>query len=157
MNELDLLWQRHEIQHRLTVRVVEAFPEDKLFEFTPIAPMRTFAQIAGELLQLEAMIVHGVATGEWKTWDQESPHAKHATKAEIVAALNAVHQTSSKLWPQITSERLDVLEPSMWGGPDSSMRSRGTFTCACSVSNRQHSGSDKSSSRNPFSSSSLEG
>jgi uncharacterized damage-inducible protein DinB len=124
MNELDLIWQRHEIQHRLTVRVVEAFPEEKLVDFTPIAPMRTFAQIAGEILQLEAITVQGVATGEWKAWDQESPHLKHATKAEIMAALHAVHQTSSKLWPQITPERLDVLEPSMWGGPDNSMRSR---------------------------------
>jgi uncharacterized damage-inducible protein DinB len=124
MNELDLLWQRHKIQHRLTVRVVEAFPEDKLFRFTPIAPMRTFAQIVGELLQLEEITVHGVATGEWKSWDQESPHAKHATKAEFVAALNTVHLTSGKLWQEITPERLDVLEASMWGGPDTSMRSR---------------------------------
>jgi hypothetical protein len=36
MNELDLLWQRHEIQHRLTVRVVEAFPEDKLLSSRPL-------------------------------------------------------------------------------------------------------------------------
>lgn len=55
-------WQGH---RNLTRRVIEAFPEDRLFDFH-IGSMRTFADIAMELNHMAAPGAHGVATGEWK-------------------------------------------------------------------------------------------
>jgi len=55
-------WQGH---RSLTRRVIEAFPEDQLFSFS-IGGMRSFGEIAKELLQMAAPGAHGVATGEWK-------------------------------------------------------------------------------------------
>ena len=54
-------WQGH---RRLTRRVIEAFPEDKLFSFT-VGSMRPFSEMAKEFLNMTEPIVHGVATGEW--------------------------------------------------------------------------------------------
>jgi hypothetical protein len=84
MSELDLVWKRLEGHHRLTVRVVEAFPEDKLVHFTPIEPLRTFAQITGEILQLKTVMIPGIVSGEWKPWDQSS----HLTKLKPVVVAN---------------------------------------------------------------------
>lgn len=85
-------WQAH---RRLTRRVIEAFPEDKLFSFA-VGSMRPFAEIVKEFLKMAEPIARGVATGEWKSNDA-ADNAK--TKAELLA-----------LWDQATSE-IDIL----WG------------------------------------------
>src|SRR3954468_3231721 len=70
-------WQGH---RRLTRRVIEAFPEDKLFTFS-IGGMRPFSEFVLEFLKMAEPIVHGVATGEWKSLElAESPK----TKAELL-------------------------------------------------------------------------
>src|SRR5690606_21743506 len=71
-------WQGH---RRLTRRVIEAFPEDELFSFT-IGSMRTFGEIARELLAMAAPMACGVATGEW-----ESYTAPEATSREALLRL----------------------------------------------------------------------
>ncbi|WP_257656765.1 DinB family protein [Parapedobacter lycopersici] len=55
-------WQGH---RSLTRRVIEAFPEDKLFSHS-IGGMRTFAELAMELNRMAATGAHGIATTEWK-------------------------------------------------------------------------------------------
>ncbi|MBE3590397.1 MAG: damage-inducible protein DinB, partial [Firmicutes bacterium] len=35
---------------RLTVRTIEAFPEDKLFHYRPVEPLRPFAEMIKEIL-----------------------------------------------------------------------------------------------------------
>jgi len=54
-------WQGH---RRLTRRVIEAFPEDKLFHYS-IGGMRPFSVMIQEFLRMAEPIAHGVATGEW--------------------------------------------------------------------------------------------
>lgn len=54
-------WQGH---RRLTRRIIEAFPDDKLFTFN-IGGMRTFGEICHELLMMAAPAAKGIATGEW--------------------------------------------------------------------------------------------
>ena len=55
-------WQGH---RRLTRRVIEAFPEDKLFAFS-LGGMRPFAEMAWEFIRMAVPIVDGVATGEFQ-------------------------------------------------------------------------------------------
>ena len=70
-------WQGH---RRLTRRVIEAFPEDKLFQFS-VGGMRPFAEMAWEFIRMAVPIVDGVSTGKWEEFKAEKPGSKaeHAT------------------------------------------------------------------------------
>lgn len=72
-------WQGH---RRLTRRVIEAFPEDKLFSFS-LGGMRPFADMAWEFIRMAVPIVDGVATGEWKEFNYGTS-GKPASKAELL-------------------------------------------------------------------------
>ena len=76
-SELFKNWQGH---RRLTRRVIEAFPEDKLFQIS-IGGMRPFAEMAWELIRMAVPIVEGVSTGKWEEWNQ-SKGQKPTTKSE---------------------------------------------------------------------------
>src|SRR3977135_2227461 len=69
-------WQGH---RTLTRRVIDAFPEDKLFTFS-IGGMRPFSTLAIEFLQMAAPTLRGVITGTWPS--MESIEAK--TKADLL-------------------------------------------------------------------------
>ena len=87
-------WQGH---RRLTRKTIEAFPEDKLFDFS-VGGMRPFAVLAQEFIGMAVPIVDGVATGKWVKYG-DGP--KPVTKSEILA-----------LWDQQTKE-LDAKFPTI--------------------------------------------
>ena len=80
-------WQGH---RRLTRRVIEAFPEDKLFTHT-VGGMRTFGEMAKELLAM----AQGMATDDWEAY--ELPDI--AAKADLL-----------RLWDESTGEINDFWE-----------------------------------------------
>ena len=59
----DLLknWQGH---RRLTRRTIEAFTDDKLFQFS-VGGMRPFSEMAWEFIRMAVPIAEGVSTGKW--------------------------------------------------------------------------------------------
>jgi hypothetical protein len=57
------LWRNWQGHRRLTRRVIEAFPEDKLFQFS-MGGMRPFAEMAWEFIRMAVPIVDGVSTGK---------------------------------------------------------------------------------------------
>ncbi len=71
----DLLknWQGH---RRLTRKTIEAFPEDKLFQFS-IGGMRPFSEMAWEFIRMAVPIVDGVTTGKWEEYKGPKPETKH--------------------------------------------------------------------------------
>lgn len=69
-------WQGH---RRLTRRVIEAFPEDKLFAYCS-GGMRPFAEMAWEFVRMAVPIVDGVSTGKWSEFKGTKP----TTKAELL-------------------------------------------------------------------------
>jgi uncharacterized damage-inducible protein DinB len=80
-------WQGH---RRLTRRVIDAFPEDKLFTFS-VGGMRPFGALALEI----------VISGEWNTSTSRDPRPKQDVLRqwdEDTAQLNT-------LWPQIPPQR----------------------------------------------------
>lgn len=89
---------------RLTVRVVEAFPEEQLFSFKPAEPLRPFANMVKEILEIEEAYVRGIATREWVL--DEEKLAGVNTKQALLEACEAVRQRTRELWPRITAERL---------------------------------------------------
>jgi uncharacterized damage-inducible protein DinB len=91
-------WQGH---RRLTRRVIEAFPEDKLFSFT-IGSMRPFSEMVKEFLKMTEPIAQGVATGEWKPFGNlDSVH----TKAELLRLWDEATDKLNAIWPTIPPHR----------------------------------------------------
>ncbi len=88
-------WQGH---RRLTRRVIEAFPEDRLFSFS-VGGMRPFGVLALEMLGMAAPMVRGVVEGEWTTdMDREA-----RPKQEILRLWDAATEEIDALWPRIPS------------------------------------------------------
>src|SRR3954470_15013119 len=81
-------WQGH---RKLTRRTIEAFPEDKLFQFS-VGGMRPFSEMAWEFIQMTVPIEEGVATGKWKEYTRPKP----STKSELL-----------RLWDEQTTELND--------------------------------------------------
>jgi uncharacterized damage-inducible protein DinB len=84
-------WQGH---RRLTRRTIDAFPEEKLFQFS-VGGMRPFSELAWEFIRMAVPIVDGVATGKWEEYKGEKP----MSKSELL-----------KLWDAQTQELDDKFE-----------------------------------------------
>jgi uncharacterized damage-inducible protein DinB len=65
-------WQGH---RRLTRRTIDAFPEEKLFQFS-VGGMRPFSELAWEFIRMAVPIADGVATGKWEEYKGEKPTSK---------------------------------------------------------------------------------
>src|SRR3954463_13760736 len=90
-------WQGH---RRLTRRVIDAFPDDQLFAFT-LGGMRTFGELAMEMLSMAEPMVRGVVSGDWNTSWERDP----LPKAEILRRWDAATGQLNTLWPQIPPEK----------------------------------------------------
>jgi uncharacterized damage-inducible protein DinB len=90
-------WQGH---RRLTRRMIEAFPEDKLFSFS-VGGMRPFGELVMEMLAMAEPMVRGAATGEWSWSDDRGPHPKK----ELLRRWDESTARIDELWKQIPAER----------------------------------------------------
>ncbi len=84
----------------MTRRVIDAFPEDKLFTFS-IGGMRPFGALAMEMLTMAVPMVRGVLTDEWATSFDREPRPK----AEILRLWDESTNELNRLFPQIPPER----------------------------------------------------
>jgi uncharacterized damage-inducible protein DinB len=89
-------WQGH---RRVTRRLIASFPEDKLFSYS-IGGMRTFGQLATELLRMAVPIARGVATGKW-TDDKVEPK----TRDEVLNLWDASTAELDRVWKTIPPHR----------------------------------------------------
>lgn len=102
--ELHEHWQGH---RRLTRRVIEAFPEDKLFTYS-VGGMRPFSELSRELIGLATGGIRGIATGEWKIPDELNYHGESnppKSKAELLTQWDTVTTDIDSRWPEIKPER----------------------------------------------------
>ena len=90
-------WQGH---RRLTRRVIDAFPEDKLFTFS-VGGMRPFGALALEMLGIGVPMLKGIASGEW----DQAPARDPVPKAEILRRWDDDTEAMNTLWRQIPPER----------------------------------------------------
>lgn len=93
-------WQGH---RALTRRVIAAFPENELFTFS-IGGMRTFGELAAELIAIAVPGVKGLATGEWKSLDEKDPSGK--SKAKLLEIWDQDTEEINKWFPQIPEGKL---------------------------------------------------
>jgi uncharacterized damage-inducible protein DinB len=100
----DLLkhWQGH---RGLTRRVIDAFPEDALFNYS-IGGMRTMAELVNEFFRLGVPTLRGVVTGDWTA----PPRANPSTKADILARWDEDTREIERLWPGLTLERFHEVD-----------------------------------------------
>lgn len=91
-------WQGH---RRLTRRVIEAFPDEALFEFA-IGGMRPFGEIVRELLVMTAPTVRGVLTD---TWERYRLGDEVRSKEELLRRWDAATAEMDEVWPRIPHER----------------------------------------------------
>jgi len=90
-------WQGH---RRLTRRVIEAFPDDRLFAFS-LGGMRTFGEMANELVGLVGPVVRGMATDEWGEYSAPA----YASKAELLDAWDEATKAIDDGWAKIDPAR----------------------------------------------------
>lgn len=90
-------WRGH---RRLTRRVIEAFPEDKLFTFS-VGKMRPFGELAKEMLAMAQPTASGIVTNEWKSFAM--PEA--TTRAEVLRQWDETTTQLDALWPKIPLAR----------------------------------------------------
>jgi uncharacterized damage-inducible protein DinB len=103
-------WQGH---RALTRRVIEAFPEDKLFEFS-IGGMRTFADLTKEFLRMAAPTMRGFITGDWSSDD----FATVRSKAELLRLWDESTDEIDTLWAKLPPGRFQETEKAFgqWEG-----------------------------------------
>lgn len=104
-------WQGH---RRLTRRTIEAFPEDKLFQFS-VGGMRPFSEMAWEFIRMAVPIVEGVATGKW----EEYKGAKPAAKSELLSLWDAQTAALNAKFPKIPPHRFHEVDKAFgqWEAP----------------------------------------
>src|SRR3954470_11780218 len=111
-------WQGH---RRLTRKVIEAFPEDKLFTYS-IGGMRPFSEMALETLSMAIPSLSGVVTGKWQRADElghRNGKSKPATKEELLQRWDETTEQMNELWGQIPPQRFMErdLAFGQWEGP----------------------------------------
>ena len=89
-------WQGH---RRLTRRVIDAFPDDKLFSLS-VGGMRPFGALALEFLSMGVPMLKGIVSGEWDQTPREP-----RPKAEILRLWDESTDAIDRLWRQIPVER----------------------------------------------------
>ena len=95
-------WQGH---RRLTRRVIEAFPEDKLFSFS-LGGMRPFAELACEFIRMAGPIVDGVSTGKWEEYKGQKP----STKSELLRQWDEQTTELNEKFPKIPVHRFSEVD-----------------------------------------------
>lgn len=95
-------WQGH---RALTRRVIDAFPEDKLFTYS-VGGMRPFSALAMECIGMAAPTLNGVISGKW---EQFAP-AKATTKRDLLRLWDDATTQINTLWPRIPATRFQEVD-----------------------------------------------
>ena len=98
--ELHKHWQGH---RGLTRKMIEAFPEDKLFTYS-VGGMRPFAELIYEFLGMAVPGLNGIITGKWEKWADAE---KVTTKKELLELWDQATAEIDRLFPKIPVHRFE--------------------------------------------------
>ncbi len=104
LNSQQLLihWQGH---RNLTRRVIEAFPEKDLFEFS-IGGMRPFSKLVLEMIAIAGPALKSIVDGTITEFDETF---NAATKAELLAKWDEETEVINEYFSQISEERFQEM------------------------------------------------
>lgn len=106
---------QHWLGHRrLTRRVIEAFPEDRLFTFAAAEKMRPFGELALEIHKGSEMTLDGLLTDEWKEPDWRE---KVSSKDELLSRWDALTERIRQELPQVSPESYRKPQKLPWDVP----------------------------------------
>lgn len=91
-------WQGH---RRVTRRVIEAFPEEKLFNYS-IGGMRSFGTMAMEIINMGVPTLKGIVNGEW---DRADDRESKLSKKEVLELWDKRTEQINTLLPQVSMEQ----------------------------------------------------
>lgn len=97
--ELLAAWQGH---RNLTRKILDAFPEEKLFNFR-IGNMRPFSEMAKELITIAAGGMKQIVTGVVEPFEDTLPAVQ--SKADLLKAWDETTEQINIYWPQISPEK----------------------------------------------------
>jgi uncharacterized damage-inducible protein DinB len=106
---------------RLTLRIVEAFPEDKLFTYSPDEKLRPFAEMVKEVMNIENGYMRGIALD---VWEYQDLFAGISTKDELIKISNEIREETRKMWAEMSEERLALVVKDPFFGEEQSHFSR---------------------------------
>ena len=107
-------WQGH---RKLTRRVIEAFPENELFQYSA-GGMRPFSELALEMVNMAGPGIRGIATNEWEKFEgSDRPAPK--TKQDILLLWDETTEQINTYWPRIPPHRFQEVVSAFgqWEGP----------------------------------------
>jgi uncharacterized damage-inducible protein DinB len=90
-------WQGH---RRVTRRVIDAFPDDKLFTFS-IGGMRPFGALAMEMTGMAVPMVRGAVSSDWTS----SSRSDARSKADVLRLWDESTAQLDTLWAQLPPGR----------------------------------------------------
>jgi uncharacterized damage-inducible protein DinB len=99
-------WQEH---RKVTRRTIEAFPEDKLFNYS-VGGMRPFAILVMEMLGMAVPGVKGVITGQWDNAATSGGLSVPPTKKALLELWDETTEKINELWPQIPAHRFQEVD-----------------------------------------------
>ncbi|WP_226537412.1 DinB family protein [Fictibacillus halophilus] len=102
---------------RLTMRVIEAFPEEELFNFTPDEKLRPFAEMVKEIVNIEYGYIQGIALDKWEYKDV---FEGTSTKEEMIRISNEIREETRRMWSEMNEEKLCVVMKDEFFGPEQS-------------------------------------
>jgi len=107
-------WQGH---RGLTRRVIEAFPEKELFQYS-VGGMRPFSALALEMINMAGPGSKGIATNEWERFE-DTGRSSPKTKEELLELWDETTDQINTYWPQIPAHRFQEVVKAFgqWEGP----------------------------------------
>lgn len=97
-------WQGH---RRLSRRVIEAFPADKLFTYS-IGGMRPFSELALEMIHTAAPGLRGIVVDRWMTREEvNKSFPKPKSREELLQLWDRVTEQLNSLWPHLSEQRFN--------------------------------------------------
>ena len=96
-------WQGH---RKLTRKMIEAFPEKDLFNFT-IGGMRPFSELVMEFIGMAGPTLVGVVTKQWPSGEAGD---KPQTKADLLKRWDESTAEIDRLWPTIPEGRFQEVD-----------------------------------------------
>ncbi|WP_207425896.1 DinB family protein [Pedobacter sp. SYSU D00535] len=110
ISEAQLLehWQGH---RALTRKMIEAFPEDKFYNYS-VGGMRPFVELIMEMIDMADGGIDGIASREWKSIDDSSHITRNypGSKQEVLAIWDRVTAKINATWPSIPEGRFQEVD-----------------------------------------------
>jgi uncharacterized damage-inducible protein DinB len=109
----DQLRDHYQGHRRVTRRMIEAFPNDKLFTFA-VGNMRPFSALVLEFIRMGLPIVRGVATGKWTADEIGDPQSK----SDLLRIWDEHTEEIDRIWPSIPPHRWQEMDSAFgqWPG-----------------------------------------